>query len=381
MTVGWHVITGEYPPMAGGVGDYSRLVATELAKACDLVDVWTSPQAHPPQADAGVSVHCLPDHFGPRSLLTLRHRLAGVRDPRRVLLQYVPHAFGWKALNVPFCLWLAARRRQPLWVMFHEVAYPIGRRQSLRHNTVGAVTRLMAMLLARAAERVFVSIPAWQAMVRPLVPRGTALEWLPVPSSVAVAADDGKTRDARRRYARCDGKLVGHFGTYGDRICAQLRPVIESLLRRDPTHTVLLIGRGSIEARQEIVAAEPPWESRIHATGPMSHEDISRHVSACDVMVQPYPDGVSTRRTTAMACLAHGMPLVTSSGALTEPVWRESGAVALAPAGDPAAMSAAVEHLLRDGQERRRRGLAAAKLYAERFDIRHTIATLRCASH
>lgn len=380
MTTGWHLITGEYPPMPGGVGDYSRLVAAGLAKAGDLVDVWTSPGACPGEVDAGVSVHCLPDRFGPRSLVTLGRCLGDFRDPRRILLQYVPHAFGWKALNVPFCLWLAARRRQSLWVIFHEVAYPLSRRQSVAHNALGGVTRLMAMLVARAAERIFISIPAWDAMLRPLVPRGTAFEWLPVPSSVGVGDDEEGTREIRRRYAPGGGHLVGHFGTYSDRIRADLRPVLQSLLGGDRTRSALLIGRGSTEARREMVAMNPESETRIHATGPMSHEDISRHLSACDVMVQPYPDGVSTRRTTAMACLAHGLPMVTNTGVLTEAIWRDAGAVALATAGDTIAMSAEAEHLLKDPEERRRCGAAAMKLYAERFDILHTIASLRCAS-
>ena len=45
----------------------------------------------------------------------------------RVLVQYVPHAFGWKGGNLPFCLWLWNRKDRRPWVMFHEVAFPFDR--------------------------------------------------------------------------------------------------------------------------------------------------------------------------------------------------------------------------------------------------------------
>jgi len=37
----WAIITGEYPPQAGGVSDYTRIVAEALVAAGDEVHVWT----------------------------------------------------------------------------------------------------------------------------------------------------------------------------------------------------------------------------------------------------------------------------------------------------------------------------------------------------
>src|SRR5262249_13522359 len=38
--IAWHVLTGEYPPQAGGVSDYTFLLAQSLAAAADTVTVW-----------------------------------------------------------------------------------------------------------------------------------------------------------------------------------------------------------------------------------------------------------------------------------------------------------------------------------------------------
>ncbi len=72
-------------------------------------------------------------------------------------------------------------------------------------------------------------------------------------------------------------------------------------------------------------------------------------------------------------------PVVTTSGELTEPLWRETPAVRLAPAGDAPAFVQQVRLLVASAAERERMGRAAGQLYQERFDVRHTIAALRQA--
>jgi glycosyltransferase involved in cell wall biosynthesis len=93
-------------------------------------------------------------------------------------------------------------------------------------------------------------------------------------------------------------------------------------------------------------------------------------------MCHHYIDGVSGRRGTAMASLAHNKPIVTVEGRLSEPLWRESAAVSLAAAGDAAAMAANIRNLLRDHDARARLAQSGAKLYRERFSLDHTIAQL-----
>ena len=162
----WVLLTGEYPPQRGGVSDYTRLIARGLATAGDEVHVWTSACEGPRVEDPGVRLHRLPDHFGPRSLLALEGELSRLPGPYQIAVQYTPHAFGYKAMNVPFCLWLSSRWRRRYWVMFHEVAFPLGRSQPWKHQLLGLVTRFMATRLTRGAARIFVSIQQWGPVLR-----------------------------------------------------------------------------------------------------------------------------------------------------------------------------------------------------------------------
>jgi hypothetical protein len=140
---------------------------------------------------------------------------------------------------------------------------------------------------------------------------------------------------------------------------------------------VLLLGRGSAAFRSELVRREPRFEERVHATDGLEVTELSRHILACDVMVQPFPDGINGRQSSASALLAHGRAIVTTSGASTEPMWRDSGATALSAAGESRTAARQVLDLLSDEPARTRMGLAARELYQSHFDMRHTIAALR----
>lgn len=367
----WHILTGEYPPTPGGVADYTRRVAGGLSAAGDTVTVW-APRVESTVEASGVVVHGLPDHFGPRSLHVIGRALQCADDEQRVLVQYVPHAFGWKGANVRFCLWLRAQRHTPVWVMFHEVAFPLGRGQRLVENGLGLVTHGMAAMVASAAERAFVSIPAWEPMVRRVAP-STCVEWMPVPSSVDVQVDDAAVRRVRDRFAR-SGALIGHFGTFGRLIRPLLDAALPLVLQAVEAH-IVLVGRGSDEAAAEIRQRWPDLASRVTGTGHLDPRDLSHHVAACDAMLQPYPDGISSRRTSAMVALAHGRPLATTLGPLSEPLWADARGVIACPIGDAAALARACADLT----TRPAPGVSDAirALYAARFDLSHTIATLR----
>jgi len=372
----WQILTGEYPPQPGGVSDYTQLLAAGLAADGADVTVWAPPcEAPAPFTHGRVTVHRLPDCFGARSLRAIDAHLRTLPHPRRILVQYVPHAFGWKGANLRFAAWLYRRRRESVWVMFHEVFFPMSRLQSAAQNGLGVATRAMAALVNGAAERRFVAIPAWQALLAPLGNARAPIEWLPVSSTIPVVVDPEGVHAVRRRFA-ADRRLVGHFGTDGALIRPLLADAVASLAARSDC-AILLIGRGSAEARQRIVANYPHLDQRIHATGALAPADISRHVSACDVMLQPFPDGVSTRRTSAMAALAHGKALATTMGALTEAWWSGSGSAVFATVGDAPALAAAAAGLLDDEKSRETLGAHARDTYDRLFDVRHTLSALR----
>ena len=259
----WVILTGEYPPQPGGVSDYTRLVARGLAAAGDMVQVWAPPVVAPEQADDEVTVHRLPDHFGRGSRAELDRVFKEMPAGTRVFVQYVPHAFGWKAMNLPFCVWLWTRRkRQRIIVMFHEVAYPwVGHGRILRHNFLALVNRVMAGFVAHSARRIYVSIPAWSAPLQPLS-GGRVAEWLPVPSTMPLEVSQKRVKALRERLLGWgDGvsaqRIIGHFGTFGSHLAKPLREVVPPLLKAEPAAVLLCVGRGGTEFAEGVAARAP----------------------------------------------------------------------------------------------------------------------------
>ena len=376
----WHIVVGEYPPQAGGVADYTALLASELSATGDEVHVWFPRECGDTQALPGVNLHPLPGRFGPRALRYLSHELRKAERPFNIVIQYAPHSLGFKGMNLLFANWVVKLRDLAPWAMFHEVAFPIIRGQPFKHRLLANVQRSMARRILKATARNFVSAPAWQSLLRELSPNCREAGWLPVPSNVPTHADTEKVAEVRRRYCPEGARLIGHFGTFGTAIAESLRAAFPLLLERNTACNALFIGRGSREFAEEILRAHPQFNGRVHAAGALESGDVTAHVAAADVLYQPFPDGITSRRSSVMAGLALGQPIVSNSGPLTEPVWSDRQLVVLTERGNAAAATAAAKKWSVDSLERTALMKRAQEGYARLFSVERTVNAMRAAA-
>ena len=373
-----HLITCEYPPQLGGVSDFASTLANELSMAgCD-VHVWAPGRSGLSRQPSGVVVHRELGGFSSSDMRRMGGQLDSMGQRHTLLLQWVPHGFGFKAMNLGFCLWILRRVRQRgdvLDLMVHEPFLPLSG-SSPRVRAAGMVQRLMMWILLHAATRIRVSTESWIPRLRPLAPAGAGFTWLPIPSGVVVHPDAAAVRAVRASLSGASGVVLGHFGTYGDPTMSLLHLIAPAALRACASATLLLMGRGSSMARDVLARANPGLDDRIKATGLLDDVSLSHHLQSCDVMIQPYPDGVSTRRTSVMAALAHGLPTVTTTGELTEDRWAANGATMLAKTGDTQAFVSHVSSLLDDSSLRSRLGTTALRVYRDTFAAEHAVATM-----
>src|SRR6185436_9361127 len=211
----WHLITCEYPPQNGGVSDYSHLIASILAAKGETVHVWCPPVGGQEGNNPGVTVHQELGRIGPKDLRRVVRLLEKFPGPRRLLVQWVPHGYGYRSMNLPFCLWLWTRaklKRDRVEIMVHEPFLAFGE-GSAKQNLVAAVHRTMIVILLMAASRVWVSIPHWETLLRPFsFGRDRLFGWLPVPSNIPVVDDPQGIMDLRARFTPRTESLLGHFG-------------------------------------------------------------------------------------------------------------------------------------------------------------------------
>lgn len=373
----WGIVTPEYPPKHGGVSDYTAQLAQELVAAGDNATIWF-PGGAPAEARKGdLSLRPLRRGFGFSGRRMLARELDSLPRDARILIQFAPHGYGYRGLNLPLARLLGKLSSHPLDVMFHEVAFPSLPHASLRHRILSNVQFRMARTVAERADRIFVSTYDWGRLLENSQSDGTTITWLPVPSNLPTSIPRHQSDAARSRVAAADKFLIGHFSTFGSGVLRYLEPALPHLLASDPRRVCVLMGRGSETARTELISWHPALAPRLQAADGLAAIDVARLIAGCDAMLQPYPDGISGRRGSAMAVIALGVPMITTSGRLTETLWQESEGVGLSNAGMPEEFALVAESAFNDRDQLRALGERGHALYRDHFSIEHTVRRLR----
>ncbi len=377
----WHIITCEYPPQIGGVSDYTGLLAEKLKAAGDDVHVWAPSLAGADDEYGVVPVHRWLGNFSKADLLAAEQHMREVsRGPRALLVQWVPHGFRRRAMNLGFCHWLEhlVKSGDRLELMVHEPYLEAGE-GSWKQRLVAQVQHRMIRIVLDAASRVYMSIPAWERYLRPYSPSTLEMIWLPIPATVPVIHGASTTALIRKRLASPE-VILGHLGTYSERITSVLGPAVVAVLKNVANSHVLLLGKDGEQFADKLKASAPEVQNRITAAGVLANEQLSAYLAACDLMLQPFPDGLSSRRTSLMNALAHGLPVVSNYGHLTEELWEQSAAVAVGATGTGPDLADICTRLSVDHQERKKLAATGNELYRSRFDWPNVLNLLRAPS-
>ena len=305
------LVTGEYAPMQGGVGDFTRELGQALAGLGMETHVITAERTSA-SSGGGLVVHPAIKRW---SFLSLWRIAALARRLKLDLinLQYQAAAYG---LSAPIHF-LPAIAGVPVVVTFHDLRMPYLFPKAGRLRPA-AVTRL-----ARSAAGVIVTDPADADELRR---RGGVrrLTQIPIGSNIAPAPPAGYDRAAWRASlgARPDELLLGYFGFLneskgGDTLISALAVLMD---RKAPARLALIGGQtgasdsanAAFEVKLERQIKRYDLESRIVRTGFVEPAAVSGHLLACDAVVLPYRDGVSFRRGSLMAALAHGCAVIST---------------------------------------------------------------------
>jgi hypothetical protein len=283
-------------------------------------------------------------------LVSLRR---GAASALWLLLQYNPFRYGRSGVAPRLVADVVAlRRRVPLALMVHEAWIDM---HDAKSALIGAYQRVQLRALLRLADVVMTST---QAIAREL--GGGALH---VPVASNITPIDVTPRAARERLGLGDRLVVALFGRRNPaRAYDHAEAAISALASKHGAFTVLNLGADAPPP------AVPPG-IQVLTPGRLSADEISLRLWASDLLLLPLTDGVSTKRTTMMAALAHGVPVLGLCGVSTDRILIEHpAALALTPVGDPAAFARAAVELVSDAKRLRAVGEAGRRLYAEQFD-------------
>jgi hypothetical protein len=94
---------------------------------------------------------------------------------------------------------------------------------------------------------------------------------------------------------------------------------------------------------------------------------VAELLSSSDICLAPIVDGVSTRRTTVMAALAAGLPIVGTDGPCTDTVLRQAEGCRLSPPADGEAFVRNLASIVADAERRRGMGHSSRALFEHHF--------------
>ena len=276
------------------------------------------------------------------------------------LLQYVPQLYLRSFEFAWLVLWLARLRvrGRPVAVTVHEYAVPAA--GSFKRAVARLAMMFVILIIGSLATNIVVTFELtrrrlgrllfWKTHRIAVVPVGSNI---PSPTSALPHEGDAVTCAIFGQPEAMHAPLVCAVGAWLTRAGGRVRvrwigrskPAIQAFLRE---HC------GQPAESFEIAAGRAP-------------EEVSALLAASDLCLAPIVDGVSSRRTTVVAALAHGLPIIGTDGICTDDVFRQSDACLLSPAGDADAFVRNVDLVAGDAARRARMSRAALALYDDHF--------------
>jgi len=406
------LISGEFRPMQGGVGDFTYEMGWALRYLGAEVTVLTSTAAGPPRNEDGLWVKPRLERWGWDSWRTIMQTAEEV-EADVLNIQYQAAAYGMHpAINLmPLRLRAQSsllKQRPRVVVTFHDlkVPYLFPKAGRFRWWIVLALARWSdAVIVTNAEDLETLLHPPFSILHSQLSP---APYLIPIGSNIKPAPPADYDRDAwRARWGvGPEDILLSYFGFLneskgGETLMRALDKVVNPVLSKVEgiaegkgyrARLLMVGGRwGSSDPtnvayaqRVEVLIDELGLSERVMWTGYTSREEVSANLLASDICVLPYRDGASFRRGSFMAALVHGLPIVTT---MANSEWRMANSqfsilhspssilhsqllprlrdgenVLLVPPDDAAALAEAIARLADSPELRQRLGRGAKDL-------------------
>lgn len=377
------LVTGEYPPMQGGVGAFTRELAHVLDDLGHEIHVMTHREARPPMpAGERYSLQQLrePIDVGYAHLHAQArrwrwgdvNRIADIvrrYDLDVINIQYQAAAYNMLSAAINLAPW-RLKGLTTVAVTFHDlrVPYLLPKMAPLR--------RFVVRFMARQAHGVIATNSEDYGALRQWGIGQQRIRQIPIGSNIAVhRPEEVDVLVTRRKLGlRPVDVLLGYFGFLNESKGADTLVRAVAALD-DAFHLVFIGGRTGASdtannqaflAGLERLIREVGVEDRVHWTDYLPDEAVSAHMAAADIMVLPYRDGVSLRRGTLMAALAHGRPVISTRPAAPFPELQHGREIWLVPPAAPDALADAIRTVA-DDDELRRRLARGAQRSAQQF--------------
>ncbi len=314
------IITGEYPPLEGGVGAYTRILAHRYADLKHNVFIYADHRAEESRDD--IQMDNVAKSWGRGRIKKIKH-WATQHALDVINLQFETAAFNMS----PWVHFLPGflPKNIPLVTTFHDLLVPY------LFPKAGPLRQWIVRRLATKSDGVIVTNQEDFRQLSDL--RQTML--IPIGSNITFADDDAADHAHYRQQAGAsnDDFLIVFFGFLNRSKGVELLLEDAAYLIKAgyPIKIVMLGGRtGSSDPANVAYADEIDTlidalgiAEAITQTGFIEDAEVSGYLRTGDAVALPYRDGASYRRGTLMAAIQHGCPIITTRPQVNIPLFRD----------------------------------------------------------
>ncbi|MDE2818110.1 MAG: glycosyltransferase family 4 protein [Chloroflexota bacterium] len=354
------LITGEFPPMPGGVGHFSRILAERIQAQGHSVRLLSR---------TGSNWDKLEITTVPGWRLKQVWKIKTWADEHAldlINLQFQTAAFDMS----PWIHFLPSLLDQPIVTTFHDLRHPY------LFPGAGRLRDWVVRHLAGSADGLIATNPEDEqklagAPMRSVIPIGSNI--------ISAAASDESAARWREELSLSDSTtLIGHFGFV--QAIKGIDFLVDALAElRQNGHDARLLFIGGQRNAVNAGAGESYRESledRIRGyglgdvlrwTGFLPEAEVAACLQAVDIVILPYLDGASYRRGSLMAAINYGCAIVTTQPTVAHETFIHGENIWLIERQSAAAISDAVIHLIQNPQTANHLRAGARQL-RRRFD-------------
>ncbi len=353
-------VTGEYPPLRGGVGDYTRLLALHLAARGAEIHILTGRAGQ--RSDAGITVYPRIGHWSIGALGQAR-RWAQEQNLDIAHLQFQTAAFGMS----PWVHFLPLFLRRPTFTTFHDLRAPY------LFPKAGPLRAASVRWLARTSTGVIVTGPGDRAAL----PTHLHIAEIPVGSNILAPLPANYDRAATRaQYGAGPADFVlAHFGfTHVSKGLATLLTALANLRQDGVPAQLWLVGAslGDSDLRNREAQEELQGQIRalgladsVRASGYLKEAAVRAALTAADVVVLPYREGAAYHHGSLQAAIHAGCAIISTTPQSPASRFRNGQNMRLVPPADAVALTEAILELRRHPETRAALRAGARALAAE----------------
>lgn len=335
------IITGEYPPMQGGVGAYTRLLAHELTRQGHSVSLFSTQSAQEETLPLMNEV----TGWGLSSLLAIK-KWAQAQRLDILNLQFQTAAYQmspWIHFLPDFI------RHIPVVTTFHDLRFPY------LFPKAGPLRNWIVMHLARSSAGVIVTNHEDMAQLQHL----SRVTMIPIGSNILHRPSaDFDAMWWREKAGIVDADMVlAYFGMINRSKGVDVLFRSLAALRGGLNVHLLMIGsrvgtsdrtnQGFALEIDELIA-DLGLADCVHWTGFVSEQEVSCYLRCADAVVLPFLDGASFRRGSLMAAVYTGCPIITTEAVVSIPEFVHGENMLLVQVGDSAVLARAISNFYAD---------------------------------